>query len=445
MPGANAQFAALAAPNRGRCFVSFLYHVEKCAGTTLRNHFERLKFVETFRQGTVIFNRRNVSAPLVPHKHCSSERSWFRENRSCTWEQLVHDLESHPPSAQPQHAEQRREHRHVFVELAAMTSASAAYPDNLARIIRGIERVREVWEPRGCEVVLFGLVREPVSHLLATYNYFVVNEQKRLPAAYGRTFDEWISVPHVHNLQSRLFLGEPVIRLQARPPARQVLPAHPLARAAKMYHTTPEQVHAAQTWLLDALSKFDMLAPVERFDELWFLLAERLGLTELRYRASNNGNFTRIQRELYRDRQQRRRIPLRRRKFAAELAQRPPLVHSVDEPTRERLLRTKVTADKQLYRTISTAWLGYTAALDAGTRDRMERFSKLMGRVRALESEQQKLLTAKLEARMTLRGSMRRGGPKEYGDARLPADSEFGSVPSMPPDTESEAEPGYAE
>ncbi|KAJ1632815.1 hypothetical protein T492DRAFT_985854 [Pavlovales sp. CCMP2436] len=386
------RFAALRARGGEKCYAAFLFHVEKCAGTTFRKHFERLPGVANFRQGTVVFLRRDASLPLVRHERCSAERSWFREENSCTWDQLVCDLEEHPPGG----GEARR---HVFVELAAMTSATARRP-NLEHIIHGIERVRATWQPRGCEVVLFGLLREPVSHLLATYNYFVTNEQGRMPGRFGRSFGEWTGSRHVHNLQSRLLEGEPVIRIEVDPLVRSSrtraqrlglgLPRsengsggsneHHLPRYAQLYSTMPADVHARQPRLLETLARFDLLAPMGCFDEVWFLLARRLGLRNLRYHMHNQANFTRMQRQKLEargklgDRQKLRRPDA--------MLVKPPWVLSLDVQQAEWLWREKLSADVSLYANVSAAWGRFTASLDAPTRRDMAEFVRLMSAAR---------------------------------------------------------------
>lgn len=434
------RFNALLGPHAGkRCYAAFLFHVEKCAGTTFRKHFEKLEDVQTFRQGSVIFLRRHPEEPLVPHERCSDERSWFREDRSCTWEQLVDDLEAHPPARAARAGDRRR----IFVEMATMTASSVHHEDNLARIVDGVQRVRAAWEPAGCEVVLFGLVREPVSHLLATYNYFVVNAQKRQPKLFGSSFDEWIASPFVHNLQSRLILGEMVIRLQVgKESVSQVqtvesgqgdgAKASELARSlaprvARMYRTTPEQVFAAHPRMLEQLGRFDFLAPVDKFDELWFLVADRVGLSQLRYKSVNTGNFTRMQREAFRKLGRARRVPQSR---PDGLAVRPPLVHALDKQTAERLRRQKLSADVALFANVTRAWRDRVAALDAATRARMERFGKIMRRVRADEVAHQQLIVELYEARQ----AGKKPGSPEFEAAfrqRLSQDGAFHAGPAV--------------
>lgn len=406
------QFSALLGPTAGkRCYAAFLFHVEKCAGTTFRRTFAERRDVETFRQGMVIFARRHPSAPLVPHASCSTNASWYREDVSCTWEQLVADLESNPPARGASRAGQSGRRR-VFVEIATMGSSSSEHPDGLSRVIAGVQRVRAAWEPRGCEVVLFGLIREPVSHLLAVYNYFVSNKQAREPRRYGSSFSEWFDSPFVHNLESRMILGEPVLRLQAGqgsrvregegeggaervagpdgPPALQL---GPLMR--RMHATTPERVHAAQPRLLEQLRAFDLLAPMDRFDELWFLLADRLGLERLRYRLANSGNFTQVQREI----QRASAAPRPRARWRPPpLDPHPPLVHALDERAAERLRRDKLTVDLALYRNVTGSWRRRVEALDAPTRSRMERFVQLMRGVRNEEMAQQRRVVERWEA-----------------------------------------------
>ena len=193
----DARFAALAGPNAGRrCYATFLFHVEKCAGTTLRKHFETLDGVESFKQGTLVFSPRRPLTPVLRAEPCPSKPTWFKDAKACTWQQFVAELEARAPERGSKGGRRR-----IFVEIAAMTAASGAQ-NSLQRIIDGVRRVRAAWEPRGCAVALVALVREPLSHLLATYNYFVVNKQKRQPELNGRTFADWIRSPFVHNLQS---------------------------------------------------------------------------------------------------------------------------------------------------------------------------------------------------------------------------------------------------
>jgi hypothetical protein len=341
----------------GKCYAAFMFHIEKCAGVTVRNHFARLEQVEnastTYAQGRVRFS--HVCRDSEPRRFdvCPNDRSWFRCNATCSWDNLVDDLSAHPPrSRQAAPGERAR----VFVEIGAATSGGGfhARDDVLGRVLDGVDRVRAAWEPAGCEVVTFTLLREPLSHLLAVYNYFVSNQQARSPDRLGRTFARFVDQPSTTNLQSQLLLGRNAIRAAGRQGRDWTVTAAESAR------------------LRAQLARFDLVAPLSRFDELWFLLADRLGLPGLGYALANGGEDARVRREQLQ--------LMRGRRGGGRAEALPPIVRAVEPALGASLVSGRFAADVALYANASSAWSALTRALDARTRVRMERFAMLMGR-----------------------------------------------------------------
>ena len=176
----------------------------------------------------------------------------------------------------------------------------------------------------------------------------------------------------MHNPSSRLLLGEPVLSMRARAPTTV-----PFARLPAPYRTTPADVHARLPELLDALaSRFDLVAPLRAFDELFFRLADIIGLRERRYAlgapAARNGSAAaRARANAKGDVVQVPRSPA--------LAQ-PARVRAreLDWDMRAFLTTRKLTADRVMYANVSSAWARSMAALGHAARARIGRFRALM-------------------------------------------------------------------
>jgi hypothetical protein len=117
-------------------------------------------------------------------------------------------------------------------------------------------------------VVLVTRVREPLSFYLSFFKWKVSGLQRQRPELYGRSFSEW-APPHIQafsmlhgNIDG---LAGPVRSLN-RP------------RAARF--------GAKEMRLLSSkLARFDVVAPLEYFDEQLLLLADLLGLPHISYQA----------------------------------------------------------------------------------------------------------------------------------------------------------------
>lgn len=368
-----------ASPNK--CTAVFHWHVEKCAGVTLRRHFIRVhgsERLEHFTQGAIIFHRRNPSRPLVPHNACYPTKGWFSEALHCTWEQLIADLLRTPPV-----------HKRVLVEIGAMSSGTE---NSIFRIAEDITRVRKAWEARGCSVLMTTLLREPFSHFLSIYNYFIRWKQARDPESYGRTFEDYISSDAVHNFQTRLLLSQGVLKIM---PMRE----RPVrsSRAGGVYGTTEANLELLAPRLGTLLARFDLAAPLERFDEFFYALSERMGLTSILYRKANANTVVmavrRRRHEIYDKLVKTQGVEAALRALGRK---HPPgkmpngSAITVDSLSPDLIARVhaKLRVDEQLYRHVSAQWDAHVRALPAAVQARMRRYVALSTKLRADEDKQ---------------------------------------------------------
>lgn len=365
----DARFQALL-PRRGTeppCWLVLFVQIEATGFNTIREHFASLSAVETFRKGTVDFRRRSslvrarAARPALPLGQCSPHASsWFGGREPCTWDQLLDELNRGP-----------RHHRRVLVELPTMAMAAGAPSrrSQLEQLLSAARRLRRVWTAGGCAVVLATILRDPLAHLAALFSRVVRPEQLRAPDEHGRDFAEWVHSAHVHNPSARLLIGEPVLSLRANPGSG-------FRRLPAMYATTPADVHARLPQLLEALGSFDLVAPLSAFDELFFLLAERIGLRRRRYTlrspapgAASAANLSGVGLG---------RAPSRAPEPGAPLQERAVRANELDWDMRGWLASRKLSADRILYSNVSRAWERAIAALSPGTRTRMKLYKALM-------------------------------------------------------------------
>jgi len=352
-----------------QCFTAVLFHVEKCAGTSIRRHFLRLREqegIEVYRQGSIVFERRWPEEALVPHTRCSDGPSWFNERLSCTWGQWLGETLRHPEW-----------HRRAFIEMGAMTSGRM---ETVEGVLRDLDRLRSAPGREGCHVVSLALFREPVAHFVSLYNYFVINKQARNPEGYGRTFEEYVQPAHVHNYLSRLAMGEQVLLMQRRLPPRalaRAASAPELAWRKRLYEQTPEQVEARLPRLFRLLDRLDLVAPVERFDELFLLLCDRVGLRDIHYVLVNTMDTKRLRES--------RRDPLKPRPWVID---RPPRVGNLTAATRAWLEKERMRADLRLHARVAARWAEVIRRQPREVRRRLRRFEELMRTSRELDRNQ---------------------------------------------------------
>lgn len=368
----DARFQALL-PREGTgpsCWLVLFLHVEACGFSTLREHFTSIPSVETFAKGSIVFHTRSSLARAraarqavpVGHSRCTpTPSSWISERDSCTWQKLLRELASGPDT----------HHQRVVVELPTMAFASSK-ANHLELLLSATRKLRHAWQARGCPVVLACLVREPREHLIALFSRFV-RPDLRSPESLGREFPAWAHSARAHNPASRLLLGEPVL---GEPPAATMM--------------TPADVHVRLPRLQNALSSFDLVAPLSAFDEFFFLLAERIGLRERRYSLPRWNGGAAAAANLSSSGRPPGAVPTPDLALAA--------MHAAKLDW-DSLTTTALSADQLVYANVSRAWEGAVAALEAGTRTRMGRFKALMRIARREDARKAAAAALRLDAK----------------------------------------------
>lgn len=149
------------------------------------------------------------------------------------------------------------------------------------------------------------------------------------------------------------------------------------------YATTPADVRAQLPRVLAGLSRFDAVGPVERFDELFYWLSERMGPHTLRYDKDNVLNAT--QRLEWIEQQMKVGSKSKERQYAEQLAQGyavGPLVTELTQAQR-RAVVASVQVDAQLYRYVQGMWEAKVRTMPATLQARMAAYAGRMRESRA--------------------------------------------------------------
>jgi hypothetical protein len=160
--------------------------------------------------------------------------------------------------------------RHVL--LVESHFGPTEFADTLLRSLHKLSRTLARTHATACPLILATRVREPLDYYLSFYRWAVGFRQRDSPRVYGTNFLEWAR--RVPNLQSTILSSS--------------MASYEAEYAPKRYRSRWEPRDGAAAWrrLRALLDRFDVVAPLARFDEAMLLVHDLTGLPLLLYRRN---------------------------------------------------------------------------------------------------------------------------------------------------------------
>lgn len=236
-----------------KCSLIVLRHIPKTGGTTLKNLFNRLELAGHFEAHTI--DRKRCHSWKDAGEHTCA-------GRALDGLSLVQSFEREVVSGS------LRLPRRIFLEL----HVEDGFLDVVTAVLDAIDRLRPHAERLGCRVVTALVVRDPYTYYPSLYRYSGVHE------CHGCSLEQFVA-QHA-NAQTRSLLaqrrGSPedaaVSRMFDRPlndalrelslPSAHSPSSHPVSALAAA------SVSLVRRALGSLIGRFDLVAPMERFNEL---------------------------------------------------------------------------------------------------------------------------------------------------------------------------------
>ena len=269
--------SSLGAPEA--CALHVFRHVSKAGGTTVRFFFDKLVTLGEWE---------------YPLPYGASEAAWVEFVK--TWRREARA-----------YARGLRDAPKTLVEVRGHMPDNWSARHFLDRVLPDVEALRD--EFRGsCSVTTSFLTRDPFSQYKSFYGYYIKKMQAKAvdferlneggEAAFGANFAEWaVNVP---DMQTRELLHDKCVP-QMREGGYEVRPT--MGEPTRIGKRWREGARGGDcdsitisdedwTRVEDALSRFDVVSTMERFNEFMLVLGRVTGMKHLQYSHSNKGRET---------------------------------------------------------------------------------------------------------------------------------------------------------